>query len=122
MLIEQIVANIDAQLAALKSEIKPLEDAKAALLNGGTTMPQKLAPKRAAARTAPVSDADPVPAGKLVALLGGTDGVTTSTLAQETGGSVDQIRMLLKELADQGLVRQTGQRRGTRWHLVARPA
>jgi DNA-binding GntR family transcriptional regulator len=61
-----------------------------------------------------------VAAGKLESLLGasGGDGLTTSSLAAETGGDADQIRTLLRELEDAGRVRRSGQRRGTRWHPV----
>ena len=140
MSIEKIVANIDARIAALQSDIQPLLDAKVALLvdsaapkatrrrvvapeTPAVAMPDvtpQLAmrtpkPKSRPGRRAKI---DPVPSGKLIALLEGSSGLTSAAMARETGGDVNQIRVLLNELAEVGDVRKTGARAGTRWHLV----
>ena len=145
MFIEEIVTSIDARIAALRSDIKPLQEAKAALLGGtprprpaqrrpakaekavaaGTAQPEAKAdprdprPTRAPRKIVVRAKADPVPAGKLVALLGASEGLTATALASQAGGNVGQVRVLLKELSDQGQVRRTGERRGTRWHVVS---
>lgn len=142
MSIEEIVANIDARIAALESDIQPLLDAKGALLNSSSPQPKppkgrqikpQTAPEEtAAAKPTPIeapskpkprgtgsrARVDPVPSGKLIALLEGSDGLTSTALARQTGGDAKQIRVLLKELTDRGEVRKTGQRSATRWHLV----
>jgi hypothetical protein len=142
MLIEEIVTNIDARIAALKSEIQPLIDAQAALLGAAPTPARQkrplgkstpapvapepnvkaetpaAAPKRAPRKRTPKRSADPVPAGKLIALLQASDGAAAVALAKAAGGSVEQVRVLLKEMAEQGHVRRSGARRSTRWHLV----
>jgi hypothetical protein len=59
-----------------------------------------------------------VPAEKLQVLLGSSDGVTTTVLAEQASGDRDQVLTLLRELEAAGRVRRTGERRGTRWHLI----
>ena len=59
-----------------------------------------------------------VPAGKLTALLDGSAGMSTSELAQATNGKPDQVLALLRELEKADQIRRTGERRGTRWHLI----
>jgi hypothetical protein len=51
-------------------------------------------------------------------LLSGTDGVATATLAQQADAPADAVLAGLKALEAAGRVRRTGQRRGTRWHLI----
>jgi hypothetical protein len=46
-------------------------------------------------------------------------GTTTASLAEETGASQVRVLATLRELEKTGRVRRTGQRRGTRWHLIA---
>ena len=60
----------------------------------------------------------PLPADRLESLLSENGGVTTSALAEKTGGSPDHVLMLLRELEAAGRVRRTGQRRGTRWQTI----
>jgi hypothetical protein len=59
-----------------------------------------------------------VPAGKLVTLLGSSEGMTTSDLADQTGGDRQQLLTLLRELEAAGQVRRSGERRNTRWHVI----
>ena len=64
-------------------------------------------------------NAEVVPAGKLVALLGSSEqGLSTGALVEQTRGSRDQIRALLRELEAKGEIRRTGTRRGTRWQAI----
>jgi hypothetical protein len=50
--------------------------------------------------------------------LTGSDGMTTRELATATHGQQSQILALLRELEQTNQVRRSGQRRGTRWHLI----
>jgi hypothetical protein len=58
------------------------------------------------------------PADSVESLLSENGGMTTSALAEQTGGNRDHVLGLLRELETAGRVRRTGQRRGTRWHAV----
>jgi hypothetical protein len=44
--------------------------------------------------------------------------MSTSELAKASSGRPDQILALLRELEKDDQIRRTGQRRGTRWHLI----
>ena len=59
-----------------------------------------------------------MPAGKLTALLDGSAAMSTSELAKATNGRPDQILSLLRELEKADQIRRSGERRGTRWHLI----
>lgn len=141
MSIEEIVANIDVRIAALQSDIQPLLDAKLALQNQHTapkvsrrrrgkaqrTRTATSAAKPGPAKTAPIpkrrravrrARVGPVSSDQLIALLQGSDGLASTALARESGGDGNQIRALLKQLADAGQVRKTGERAATRWHLI----
>jgi hypothetical protein len=116
-----IVANIDQRLSQAKAEIAQLQSARQALLNGDPAavkrkprgLPRKTTPRKTARRGNEV-----VPAGKLTALLDGSAGLSTSELAKATNGRADQILALLRELEKTDQIRRTGERRGTRWHLI----
>jgi hypothetical protein len=127
MTITDIVTNIDRRLADLHAEVAHLEGARLALLNG--SQPAS-APKARRARSKP---AEPkyqvVPAGKLNALLAGTNGLRTAELAKATNGDPAQVLALLEVQESDGEVRRTGTRAATRWHAItdedriaARPA
>jgi hypothetical protein len=113
-----IVTSIDQRLTQAKAEIAQLESARQALINGNAapTVKAKARPtrRRKAVRRAPQI----VPARKLTALLGDSTGMSTSELATATNGRSDQILALLRELEKADQVRRTGERRGTRWHLI----
>jgi hypothetical protein len=116
-----IVTSIDERLAEARAEIAQLQGARQALIDGRaptvTSTPRR-APRRRAPRTARRRHNEVVPAGKLTALLDGSAGMSTSQLAQATNGRADQILALLRELEKTGQIRRTGERRGTRWHLI----
>jgi predicted transcriptional regulator len=59
-----------------------------------------------------------VPAERVEALLSDNGGLTTSALAERTNGDRGQVLTLLRELETAGRIRRTGQRRGTRWHVI----
>lgn len=112
----KIVSNIDRRLGELYGEIAKLNAARAALLSRATppvaTKPRRRRP------TAPPPTARQVPAAKLTTLLASTDGMTTRQLADITQGAQSQILSRLRQLEQGDQVRRSGQRRGTRWHLV----
>jgi hypothetical protein len=116
MTITDIVTSIDQRLTQAKAEIAQLDGARQALINGAASA-DKPKPRRAARKTTRAAYAI-VPAGKLTALLNGSPGMSTSQLAQATNGKPDQILALLRELENNSQIRRTGQRRGTRWHLI----
>lgn len=111
-----IVASIDQRLATAKAEIAQLEGARQALLNGSA--PAVKPKSRRAPRKAPRTAPQVVPAGKLTALLLGSAGMSTPELAKATNGKSNQVLALLRELEKTDQVRRTGERRGTRWHLI----
>ena len=116
-----IVTSIDQRLTAARAEIAQLEGAREALINGGA--PAATPKGRRASRKTTSSKTvrrgrEVVPAGKLTALLDGSPGMSTSELAKATNGSPDQILGLLRDLEKADQIRRSGQRRGTRWHLI----
>ena len=116
-----IVTRIDRRLTEAKAEIVRLEGARRALINGDPPA-VKPKPRRGRRATTPRKavrrGGAVVPAGKLTALLDGSDGMSTSERAKASAGSPGQIRTLLRELEKTDQVRRTGQRRGTRWHVI----
>jgi sRNA-binding protein len=116
-----IVTSIDRRLAEAKAEIARLDSARQALINGNapavTPRPRRVRREPTARKTARRAG-EVVPAGKLTALLDGSAGMSTSELAKATAGRPDQILGLLRELEKTDQIRRTGQRRGTRWHLI----
>lgn len=124
MIISDIVANIDRRLAELHDELAQLTSARTALLNGAPP-PAAATPRRTSRPTrrrrpsAPAAPTyDVVPAGKLIAVLADSDGMSTRELSQATNGDPRQLLALLKEQEDAGQVRRSGTRAATRWHAI----
>jgi hypothetical protein len=116
MTINDIVMNIERRLAEANAEVAHLEGARLALLNGSPSTPARKPP---AARRKPATPTyEVVPAGKLTALLTGTEGMRTAELAKATKGARAQVLALLKEQETAGEVRRTGTRAATRWHVI----
>jgi hypothetical protein len=115
-----IVTSIDQRLTEAKVEIARLEGARQALIpsDAPAVAPKPRRARRQTKRRNSVRRTEVVPAGKLTALLDGSDGMSTSELAKASAGRPDQILALLRELEKADQVRRTGQRRGTRWHLI----
>ena len=111
-----IVTTIDQRLTEAKAEITRLESARQALLNGtaSSVAPRPRRQRRSTARPAH----EIVPAGKLVAQLDGSPGMSTVELATATKGQPQQILSLLRELEKTDQIRRSGERRSTRWHLI----
>jgi len=80
--------------------------------------PPAAARPRRARRSPAKRRAEVVPAGKLVTLLGASDGMSTADLVDQTGGDRQQLLTLLRELEAAGEVRRSGERRNTRWHVI----
>jgi hypothetical protein len=59
-----------------------------------------------------------VPPERVESLLSENGGLSTSQLAEKTGGRRDDVLRVLRELETAGRVRRTGQRRATRWHTI----
>jgi hypothetical protein len=116
MSITEIVSNIDRRLADVHAEVAHLERARLALVNGSQPAPERKARR---ARNRPAERKyEVVPAGKLTALLAGTDGLRTAELAKATNGDPAQVLTLLKEQETAGEVRRTGTRAATRWRVI----
>jgi predicted Rossmann fold nucleotide-binding protein DprA/Smf involved in DNA uptake len=128
--IEQLHQSIANRLQELRSEISKIEDAYRAL-NNGAAKPQAKAHSNGNRRPSQPSQPSqpaarkPRPASKVMRaeqleqLLGeSSDGLSTSVIAQRGGAVPAQVLALLRELEQAGRVRRTGERRGTRWHLV----
>ena len=116
-----IVTRIDQRLTEARAEIAQLEGARRALINGdapAVTPRARRVPRKTTARTAGRTGNVVVPAGKLTALLDGSVAMSTSELAKATNGRPDQILSLLRELEKADQIRRSGERRGTRWHLI----
>lgn len=56
--------------------------------------------------------------GARQALLGGSEGMSTSEPATASDSKRDQILARLRELENADQIRRTGVRRATRWHLI----
>jgi predicted HTH transcriptional regulator len=111
-----IVTSIDQRLTQAKAEITQLEGARLALISGAAPTAEAK-PRTRRRRTLPGRQ-EAVPAGKITALLHDSTGMSTAELAQATNGNSAQILRLLRELEKTDHVRRTGERRGTRWHLI----
>jgi hypothetical protein len=57
-------------------------------------------------------------ADQLELLLSQNGGLSTSELAAQANANRDQVLGLLRDLETAGRIRRTGQRRGTRWHVI----
>jgi hypothetical protein len=114
--IPDIVTNIDRRLADVHAEVAHLEAARLALINRSQPTPRPKA--RRARRKSGKPRHEVVPAGKLTALLAGSEGLRTAELAELANGDRAQVLALLKEQESAGEVRRTGTRAATRWHVI----
>ena len=83
----EIVDNIDRRLRELESEIVKLQTARVALID--SAQPAASRKPRRARRSSAKATQQVVPAGKLTALLAGSNGMTTRDLAKATGQPAD---------------------------------
>ena len=117
----ELRARLEAGIHELEGDIAKLKAAITAL-DGDIRAKAARKPRR---RTPSVPKPEPepviVPAGKLLTLLTGSEGITTAELARQTGGAPDQILQMLKELEEAGTAHRSGARRTTRWHGGGQP-
>jgi hypothetical protein len=92
--------------------------AETASETSSTPAPKARKPAQRKRRAKPARATEVVPAGKLELLLSETNGVSTAVLAEHANGDRDQVLTLLREMEAAGRVRRTGERRGTRWHVI----
>jgi hypothetical protein len=59
-----------------------------------------------------------VSAERIESLLSNNGGLSTSALAEQTGGNRVEVLRQLRELEAAGQIRRVGQRRGTRWQVI----
>ena len=115
--IAEIVESIDRRLTELSSEADRLSHARDALNDSASR--SQAAPKQ---RHGPQVKSPPryqvLPAGKLVGLLEGANGLSTRQLAKASHGDPAQILALLEEQEQKGTLTRSGSRAATRWHLV----
>jgi hypothetical protein len=116
MISTDIVTKIDLRLQQARAEIAKLEHARTSLLNGSDASSTRT--RRRAKRTSAKATAGFVSAEKLAAALASSGGITTAELAKATNGDSRRLLALLKKQEDAGHVRRSGERRGTRWHLI----
>jgi len=114
--IEALVQSIDCRIRELHDEIASLQNARKALSSNGSPA---TAPKpRAKPTRKQAFKPEVAPAGKLVQLLAGSDGMSAPALAKQANANRDQVLILLRELEKAGQVQRTGERRATRWFAV----
>jgi hypothetical protein len=115
--IEDLVRSIDDRIQELKGEIASLQDALEALSSNGSPAPAPR-PRTNQTRKRASRPAKAVPAETLEKLLADSDGLTTAALAKQANGDPAYVLRLLRELEAADRVRRTGERRGTRWHVI----
>jgi hypothetical protein len=117
--LDQLIQSIDARIEELNSDIASLQAARSALVaNGAAATPRSVARARPTTRRRRRKTTKPLTAEAAEQLLATTDGLTTAALAQQAGAGRDQVLALLRDLETAQRVRRTGQRRGTRWHVI----
>ena len=119
--IPELDRSLQKRLQELRAEIHKLEEARTRLTTNGaatdSTPARRRKPRPArATRTKPKTEV--LMTGKLEQMLAAADGLTTSAISAQTNADPNQVRTLLRELETSGRVMRSGQRRGTRWHLI----
>lgn len=131
---EELLALIDGRLDDARREIAALQAARTAIgapqpatrtaapaaeRANGTRSRAGTRSQQRPARTPRNRPTRVAPAGKLEALLGAeSDGLTTAGLAERADADPAQVLALLREMESAGRIRRSGQRRGTRWHMI----
>ena len=115
--IEDLVQAIDGRTRELKGEIASLQDALEAISSNGSPAPAPR-PRAKQTRKRASRPAKAVPAETVERLLADSDGLTTAALAKQANGDPADVLGRLRELEATGRVRRTGERRGTRWHVI----
>jgi len=117
--IEQLHESIERRLQELRAEITKIEDARRALTNGSAKpaatqpRPAEVKPRRRRQRVQVLTTEH-----LQTILTGSADGLSTAAIAQQGHAEPAQVLALLRQLETAGEVRRSGERRGTRWHLI----
>ena len=117
--IQELHESIERRLQDLRSEIARIEDARRALTNG-SAKPAATEPRPAAVKPrrrrhkVQVLTAEQLQ----VILTESADGLSTAAIAEQGHADPAQVLGLLRKLEAAGQVRRSGERRGTRWHLM----
>lgn len=121
---DEVIALIDGHLAQARQELARLEAARDAMqarpsasstaAKRGRRGPASSGRRPGAARV----NRRPVSVARLERLLAGSHGAGTTDLAGQAHADRAHVLALLRQMEAQGQVRRTGERRGTRWHLV----
>lgn len=129
MTITDLLARIDQRLADVDTEVADLTRARDALLEvqGRETATSPRPAAKSAATTKPGRRRrartkrryEVLTTGTLISLLAGSEGMSTREVAHATNGDPAQVLALLKEQEDAGLVRRSGARAATRWHVIS---
>ena len=118
----ELAQTIQDRLDVLYREIALLEHARDELHSNGSgtaqAPPSKALTVRPRRRSGLRRRPEVVATGRLEALLAEHGATTSTDLARLTRGRRDQVLTLLRDLEAAGRVRRTGQRRGTRWHVI----
>jgi len=117
--IQELHESIERRLQDLRVEIARIEDARRALTNGSakamTSEPQRaeVKPRRRRQKMQVLT------AEQLQLILSeSADGLSTAAIAEQGHGDPAQVLAVLRKLETAGEVRRSGERRGTRWHLM----
>jgi hypothetical protein len=117
--IEQLRQSIESRLQELRAEIIRFEDAHKALSNGSAKPAETQTNSAENKRRKKRQNSQVMLTGQVERILGeSADGLSTSAIADQGGADPSQVLSLLRDLETAGQVRRTGERRGTRWHLI----
>jgi hypothetical protein len=117
--IEERHDSIDRRLQELRAEITKIQDARRALANG-SAKPTATEPRPAAVKPRRRRQELQVLTVEQLALILGesADGLSTAAIAEQGHADPAQVLTVLRKQETAGQVRRSGERRGTRWHLI----
>ena len=117
--IEDLHESIERRLQELRAEIAKIEDARHALTNG-SAKPAAAQPQPAAANPRRRRQKLKVITEEQLQLIlsGSDDGLSTAAIAAQGHADAAQVLAVLRKQEAAGQVRRSGERRGTRWHLI----
>ena len=121
--VAELIQSIERRIQELRGEISRFEEARRALTNGSAasksqTDQGKGVGRRKTLKKPKVVKKEVMLAAQLERILGESEGLGTADIAAQGNADQNQVLTLLKELEATGKVRRTGERRGTRWHLL----
>jgi len=117
--IEELHESFERRLQELRAEITKIEDARRALANGSAKpaapepRPTEVKPRRRRQKLQVLT----VEQLQLI-LSESADGLSTAAIAEQGHADPAQVLTVLRKQEAAGQVRRSGERRGTRWHLI----